>query len=141
VVSVSADAVAALRLLAGSADAWRTIGLPSRLYGEVRAIMNTYLSNLLGRRLKVATVAIKRGLLALILSASLPAAGCATLKMPTMPWAKKDAASSEKIAGELGEDADSAVISSEIGESDADLGWDYFKGENIKKRWKKMVGR
>jgi len=141
VVSVSADAVAALRLLAGSADAWRTISLPGRLYGEVRAIMNTYLSNLLGRRLKVAAVAIKRGLLGLVIAAVLPAAGCATLKMPTMPWAKKDADAGRKIAGELGEDADSAVISSEIGESDADLGWDYFKGENIKKRWKKMVGR
>ncbi|MEI8371040.1 MAG: DNA repair protein RecO C-terminal domain-containing protein, partial [Planctomycetia bacterium] len=39
VVSVSPDALAALRLLAGSAEAWRTIDLPDRVAGELRAIM------------------------------------------------------------------------------------------------------
>jgi len=71
-------------------------------------------------------------------------AGCATIKTPTWktptwPWSKKPAA--DKLAGELGEDADSAVISSEFNPTEQDFGWDYFKGQNIKKRWKKMVGR
>ena len=59
VVSISADAMAALRLLAGSADAWRTIDLPDRVAGELRAIMNTYFANLLGRRLRCATPAAR----------------------------------------------------------------------------------
>ena len=67
-------------------------------------------------------------------------AGCATIKTPTWPWAKKPSAE-QKLAGELGEDADSSVISSEFNPTEQDVGWDYFKGENIKKRWKKMVGR
>jgi len=54
VVSVSSDCLAALRLLAGSADAWRTISLPDATDGEVRAVMNTLLSHLLGRRPRVA---------------------------------------------------------------------------------------
>ena len=71
-------------------------------------------------------------------------AGCATIKTPTWktptwPWAKKPAA--DKLAGELGEDADSSVISSEFSPTEQDVGWEYFKGQNIKKRWKKMVGR
>ena len=69
-------------------------------------------------------------------------AGCATMKAPTWPWAKNDALEAEKkVAGELGEDADSAVISSEFTPVETDVGWDYFRGENIKKRWKKLVGR
>ena len=67
-------------------------------------------------------------------------AGCATIKAPTWPWAKKPS-DEQKLAGELGEDADSSVISSEFNPTEQDFGWDYFKGENIKKRWKKMVGR
>jgi len=71
-------------------------------------------------------------------------AGCATIKTPTWktptwPWSKKPDA--DKLAGELGEDADSSVISSEFNPTEQDFGWDYFKGQNIKKRWKKMVGR
>lgn len=54
VVSVSNAAVASLRLLAGSADAWRSLDLPPAIDGEVRAIMNTLLSHLLGRRPRVA---------------------------------------------------------------------------------------
>jgi DNA repair protein RecO (recombination protein O) len=54
VVSISSEAVAALRLLAGSADAWRSLALPPAVDGEVRAIMNTLLAHLLGRRPRVA---------------------------------------------------------------------------------------
>jgi outer membrane protein assembly factor BamD (BamD/ComL family) len=68
-------------------------------------------------------------------------AGCASFKTPTWPWAKDAAATEKAIDGQLGEDADSEVISSEFANPNADAGWDYFKGENIKKRWKKMVGR
>jgi DNA repair protein RecO (recombination protein O) len=59
VVSISAEALAALRLLAGSNDAWRSIALPDRVAGEIRAVMNTYFAHLLGRRLKVALPASK----------------------------------------------------------------------------------
>ena len=61
-------------------------------------------------------------------------AGCATFKTPTWPWAK-----TEPPAAAAGED--STVLSSEYAPADTDFGWDAFKGENIKKRWKKMVGR
>ena len=54
VVSVSADCLASLRLLAGSSDAWRSLGLPPTVDGEVRAVMNTMLSHLIGRRPRVA---------------------------------------------------------------------------------------
>jgi len=141
VVSVSAESLSALRLLAGSNDAWRTINTRDRVAGELRAIMTTYLTHLLGRRLKAVPWAVKRAVLLLAAACTLGIAGCATLKMPTMPWAKSDADKEKNIAGELGEDADSSVISSEFTPADSDLGWDYFKGENIKKRWKKVVGR
>jgi outer membrane protein assembly factor BamD (BamD/ComL family) len=73
---------------------------------------------------------------------ALSAAGCATLQKPQWPWSKTDAADTEKeIDRQLGEDAESEVISSEYTPTSDDVGWDYFKGENIKKRWKKMVGR
>jgi len=65
--------------------------------------------------------------------------GCATLKTTTWPWSKT--APGDKLAGELGDDADSSVISSEFNPTEEDLGWEYFKGANIKKRWKKMLGR
>ncbi|MEI6366524.1 MAG: tetratricopeptide repeat protein [Planctomycetota bacterium] len=61
--------------------------------------------------------------------------------MPSMPWAKKDADAEKHVAGALGEDDESSVISSEYTPTDTDAGWDYFKGDNIKKRWKKVVGR
>ena len=54
VVSVSNEALAALRLLAGSTDSWRSLDLPPAIDGEVRAVMNTLLSHLLGRRPRVA---------------------------------------------------------------------------------------
>jgi DNA repair protein RecO (recombination protein O) len=54
VVSVSPDALAALRLLAGRTEAWRDARLAATVTGELRAIMTTYLSHLLGRPLRVA---------------------------------------------------------------------------------------
>ena len=47
-------------------------------------------------------------------------AGCATIKTPTWPWSKSPAADN-KLAGELGEDADSAVISSEFNPTEQDF--------------------
>jgi TolA-binding protein len=67
-------------------------------------------------------------------------AGCATIKTPTWPWSKT-AAADKKLGEELGADGDSAVISSEVNPVEKEFGWDYFKGDNIKKRWKKAVGR
>ena len=138
VISVSRDAMAALRLLAGSPDAWRRFELPATVGGELRAIMNTYLAHFLGRRLRAA-----RWLAALLVIASALSGGCATMQTPTWPWAKDAAtkAREEQLAKELGEDAESEVLSSEYGTSIGEAGFDYFKGENIKKRWKKMVGR
>ncbi|MCE9629485.1 MAG: tetratricopeptide repeat protein [Planctomycetia bacterium] len=70
------------------------------------------------------------------------ASGCATFQKPTWPWSKTPAADAEKdIDRQLGENADSEVISSEYTPPSEDIGWDYFKGDNVKKRWKKMVGR
>ncbi len=41
----------------------------------------------------------------------------------------------------MGEDADSSIISSEYTAPETASGWDWFKGDNVKRRWKKMVGR
>lgn len=54
VVSISADGLAILRLLAAQPDAWREIATPAAVAGELRAIMTTYLSHLLGRPPRVA---------------------------------------------------------------------------------------
>jgi DNA repair protein RecO (recombination protein O) len=54
VVSISADCLAALRLLAAAPDAWKSLALPTPVDSEVRAVMNTMLSHLLGRRPRVA---------------------------------------------------------------------------------------
>lgn len=56
VISVSRDALAAVRLLAASPGSWRDLSLPPAAGGEVRAIMNTYLSHVLGRPLRAAAV-------------------------------------------------------------------------------------
>jgi outer membrane protein assembly factor BamD (BamD/ComL family) len=70
------------------------------------------------------------------------ATGCATLQKPEWPWAKPSSAGAEQeIDRQLGEDADSEIISSEYTPPSGDVGWDYFKGDNVKRRWKKMVGR
>ncbi len=140
VVAVSAGALDALRRLATPGDAWRTLAVPDTVAGELRAIMNTYFANLLGRQLRVAAGRVRRFTTAILLACLMAATGCATLAMPKMPWAKKPDDASAKVAGELGDDADSAVISSEY-KPEGEFGWDYFKGENVKKRWKKMVGR
>jgi TolA-binding protein len=71
---------------------------------------------------------------------ALAAAGCATIQTPTWPWSKPNAPA-DGIDGQLGDDADSEVISSETAPTVRDAGWDYFKGENVKRRWKKLVGR
>jgi TolA-binding protein len=78
--------------------------------------------------------------LPILAACGLATAGCATIKTPTWPWAKP-AESTAGVDGQLGGDADSEVISSEVSPSIRDAGWDYFKGDNIKRRWKKMVGR
>ena len=68
--------------------------------------------------------------------------GCASIQKPQWPWAKTSGDDTEQeIDRQLGEDADSEVISSEYTPTSTDAGWDYFKGDNVKKRWKKMVGR
>jgi len=137
VISVSRDGLAALRLLAGSRDAWREIELPPRVGGELRAIMNTYIAHILGKRTKAS-----RWLAAVLIVCAGLAGGCATMKTPTWPWAKTETAAKEgQLAGKEGGDDESDVLSSEYAASDTELGWDYFRGENIKKRWKKMVGR
>lgn len=71
---------------------------------------------------------------------ALAAAGCATIQTPTWPWSKPNTPA-DGVDGQLGEDADSEVISSETAPTVRDAGWDYFKGENVKRRWKKLVGR
>lgn len=139
VISISRDAMAGLRLLAGSRHAWQQLRLPTAAGGEVRAIMNTYFTNLLGRRLRAA-----RWLAALITIAAGLSGGCATLQMPKWPWTGEDAAAKAKedhLAEELGDDAESDVLSSEYISASTDAGFDLFKGENIHKRWKKMTGR
>jgi outer membrane protein assembly factor BamD (BamD/ComL family) len=70
------------------------------------------------------------------------AGGCATFQTPKWPWSKPDAAGKESaVEGELGADAGSEVISSEYTGASQDYGFEYFKAENIKRRWKKMTGR
>ncbi len=71
----------------------------------------------------------------LLAACGLACAGCATMKMPSMPWLEKQAKDAAAATD------DSTVISSELSPEEQELGWDYFKGENVKKRWKKLVGR
>ncbi len=63
----------------------------------------------------------------------LACAGCATIQMPAMPWLEKQV--KEAKAAD-----DSSVISSELSPEE-EFGWDYFKGDKVRRRWKKMVGR
>jgi outer membrane protein assembly factor BamD (BamD/ComL family) len=72
---------------------------------------------------------------ALAAACALAVAGCATIKTPTWPWAKTPPPDGAADA------PDSGVISSERAPAEKDLGWDYFKGENLQKNWKKAVGR
>ena len=69
--------------------------------------------------------------------------GCVTLPSPSWPWSKPDqaAAAEAGVDGELGEEDEGDVISSEYLSADQGTPWEWFKGENINKRWKKMTGR
>lgn len=84
----------------------------------------------------VTSTAVARSFLVAV-AACAAAAGCATIKPPTWPWSKQAADATDAAAA----GADSDVISSEYESGPKDLGWDYFRGENVKKRWKKLVGR
>ena len=54
VVSVSADTIASMHLLSGTPAGWKDVAsFPAAIHGELRAVMNTYLSHLVGRRLTV----------------------------------------------------------------------------------------
>ena len=82
-----------------------------------------------------------RARLAILALVVIQLGGCATtIKTPTWPWSKRGDEAGRRVAGELGEDAESDVISSEY-TPPAEAGWDWFKGENIKRRWKRLVGR
>ena len=59
-VSISAPALAALRLLADRRVSPDDVPLPAAVVGEVRSIMTTLLSHLLGRPLRV-RAALSRG--------------------------------------------------------------------------------
>ena len=71
------------------------------------------------------------------------ASGCVSISAPKWPWSKPDpAATAEaKLEGELGEDAEGDVISSEFISGDQGTPWELLKGKNIQKGWKKMTGR
>ena len=86
------------------------------------------------RRRAARTARHPAGLWVLCLVALL-AGGCASMKTPRWPWSK------DRPGADLGTGDDTGVISSERASADTGTGWDYFKGENIKKRWKKLVGR
>ena len=140
VISISRDAMVSLRTLAQAKEGWPQRPLPTASGGELRAIMNTYLAHLVGRRLRTArwlAVAI------LLVTTSL-LSGCATLQIPKFPWSSTDAAAQgeeDQLAEELGDDTESDVLSSEFVAASADATFDFMKGENIQKRWKKMTGR
>ena len=132
VVSISGAVLDAMRRL--RKDARCEPPMPDAVSGELRAVMNTLFSHLLERRLKVAPRLTGRRidvrpLATILIALSLAAGGCATFKTPTWPWSQAEP-----------DEAESDVISSEFAEPE-DTGWEYFKGENIKRRWKKMVGR
>ena len=68
---------------------------------------------------------------------TLLASGCATLTKPTWPWTDTSAGQEDPDI----DDESSSVISSEFAPSDEDFGWNLLKGDTIKRRFKKMVGR
>ena len=78
---------------------------------------------------------LSASVLAGVLIASL-ASGCATLTKPDWPWLTGSSDSTDDLA----ENDTSSVISTES-PYDKDLGWDQLKGDTIKRRFKKMVGR
>ena len=60
-VSISAPALSALRLLADRRVAAADVPLPAAVAGEVRGIMTTLLSHLLGRPLRVPAAISRAG--------------------------------------------------------------------------------
>ncbi|MBM4021489.1 MAG: tetratricopeptide repeat protein [Planctomycetes bacterium] len=84
---------------------------------------------------------LPRGLAAAVLACTLVTGGCATMQAPKWPWSTAAPADAEQgdAAGERKDDAD--VISSDELGSGQDFGFEYFKGENVRKRWMKMTGR
>jgi DNA repair protein RecO len=151
VVSISEACLAALRAAEGDR------GIASDVLGEVRAVMSTLLTHALERRLRVADLllpprnggrpasrpAFRRpegGPLLPLVLAAIVAGGCTTLSTPKWPWAPRTAAE-QHIEGQLGADADSAVISSDYVEAEPESLWEYFRGENVRRRFKKMIGK
>ncbi len=67
---------------------------------------------------------------------TLLSSGCATLTKPTWPWSDIDPGQEESL-----DDESSSVISSEFTPSTEDFGWNALKGDTIKRRFKKLVGR
>ena len=63
--------------------------------------------------------------------------GCATLTQPTWPWSNSSTGPDDSVIN----DESSSVISSEFTPSDEDFGWNALKGDTIKRRFKKLVGR
>jgi outer membrane protein assembly factor BamD (BamD/ComL family) len=62
--------------------------------------------------------------------------GCASLTKPSWPWN-----SGSDVAADLAEEDSSSVISSEYAGAEEEFGWNALKGETLKRRFKKLVGR
>ena len=59
------------------------------------------------------------------------------LTQPTWPWSNSSTGPDDSVIN----DESSSVISSEFTPSDEDFGWNALKGDTIKRRFKKLVGR
>jgi len=77
--------------------------------------------------------ALRGSMVALVLSVT---GGCASLTKAPWPWGNNSDATAD-----LAEDDNSSVISSEYAAADEDFGWNALKGETLKRRFKKLVGR
>jgi hypothetical protein len=53
VIEVSAETLAILRAFADPGQSWREREIPPRLSGEIRALVNRYLSHWIGRQSKL----------------------------------------------------------------------------------------
>ncbi|MEY3032867.1 MAG: hypothetical protein RLZZ622_1342 [Planctomycetota bacterium] len=62
--------------------------------------------------------------------------GCASLTKPPWPWNN-----GSDVTADLAEEDSSSVISSEYAGAEEDFGWNALKGETLKRRFKKLVGR
>jgi len=83
----------------------------------------------------------QRVAVAVCLATSLLAGGCATMQAPKWPWSPAASAAADQDDGEGKKQDDADVISSDDAGLGQDVGFEYFKGENVKKRWMKMTGR